>query len=561
MPLFDFTDPDNSAMLGMIQAAGQAATPSPVKMPLGSVLGQIAGGALTGAKAGQQYQSGQLAIQQQQLQNQLTGFQVKNLQNYYNLLSGKLGQQANPPQQPDPSAEPAKQFGLPDTLHGMDKSSGLPNAMNPSNLSKFDLQPQDYIELGRVLSMVPGASNAGAEMIKLGTANYLPSVGGGQSYVPGGATDPQVQLRTALMQKLGSNGQMIGQDGTVQNAPGLVQSSAELAGGVKGAEAAAQSPYDLKKVQTEQNLITQREMELEKQKQAATPVSMQTPWGNFTGNALQFKNFLASPTADQTTPAQGEVPLTSGAVVPAQPEGKKGFGVPTLDNNQVTMVQNWHNALQDAYEAKSRLTQLSNIYQRVESGGLKTESAEIMQDLHSLGIDIPPEKMQNSGDIQTAIHQNWVTSVKAIKSSLGGGGTRLGQQEILLNAENSFSPDFAPQANHAAITQTLGEINSFVNLVQGWDKTAKDPNGWTNPNQYSSAFYERNPIDGFVKAAKESIPPFKGMPGWKAQNSAVLSTPPDPASRVEGQTYNTPKGPMQWTKQGWLPVSGAVNAQ
>lgn len=38
--------------------------------------------------------------------------------------------------------------------------------------------------------------------------------------------------------------------------------------------------------------------------------------------------------------------------------------------------------------------------------------------------------------------------------------------------------------------------------------------------------------------------------------AAVLTAPPPITERVEGKTYQTPKGPMIWTKAGWIPAGG-----
>ena len=64
----------------------------------------------------------------------------------------------------------------------------------------------------------------------------------------------------------------------------------------------------------------------------------------------------------------------------------------------------------------------------------------------------------------------------------------------------------------------------------------------------------------------QKLPPFPDLNTWAAQTGVadMLSqegmTPQggagsgiDPATRVVGQVYNTPKGPLKWTGSGWLP--------
>ncbi len=61
--------------------------------------------------------------------------------------------------------------------------------------------------------------------------------------------------------------------------------------------------------------------------------------------------------------------------------------------------------------------------------------------------------------------------------------------------------------------------------------------------------YGEPPVDNTQGAAPIPSPKVQ-----KPDKSPVLTAPPPADSRVQGQIYNTPKGPMTWTGQGWTPA-------
>lgn len=72
-----------------------------------------------------------------------------------------------------------------------------------------------------------------------------------------------------------------------------------------------------------------------------------------------------------------------------------------------------------------------------------------------------------------------------------------------------------------------------------------------NPADVTALEHSKNPRTTIMDVAKKA-----GLVGAKGSSAAagVLTVPPAPNERVVGKVYDTPKGKMTWTGQGWEPV-------
>lgn len=94
--IFNFGDPNNAGLLGMISGLGEAAMPSRMPVPLGAVLGKAAGGYAQGVKSAQEYQK--LATE-----NALQNLTLQGWQNYMGM--------SNPQSQSQPQPSLAQRIG------------------------------------------------------------------------------------------------------------------------------------------------------------------------------------------------------------------------------------------------------------------------------------------------------------------------------------------------------------------------------------------------------------------------------------------------------------------
>lgn len=64
-----------------------------------------------------------------------------------------------------------------------------------------------------------------------------------------------------------------------------------------------------------------------------------------------------------------------------------------------------------------------------------------------------------------------------------------------------------------------------------------------------------NELEKFMQAAASNMN--QGRSNDTTFHGTVLTAPPPQGERKIGQTYQTPKGPMMWQGQGWVPTGGA----
>src|SRR5574337_133279 len=243
MSLFDFTDPDNGAMLGMLQALGQAAVPTRVKMPFGATMGQMAGGAMQGAMGAQQYK-------QQDINTQMAQ-RVLDLYRQMDQVWAGGGLPGNAPQVPvqtqaQASGSPAA-FGLP--TPGQVQNPGGPNVPPITMPPVASLPPSvgndRLFTMANLLARMPGGAAAAGEYLKAALAKQLPNAAGGLSPVAGSYPGSNAINESALNEYLGSHG-MVGGPSTgteASMAPGVLGSLGQTSATQAGAAAQAETPF------------------------------------------------------------------------------------------------------------------------------------------------------------------------------------------------------------------------------------------------------------------------------------------------------------------------------
>jgi hypothetical protein len=148
---------------------------------------------------------------------------------------------------------------------------------------------------------------------------------------------------------------------------------------------------------------------------------------------------------------------------------------------------------------------------------------------------VDPKRLQS-------IEKMALRSVPGMLDATGGIdpdiATQLGPE--ILDAEDAAAADYQDTKNPAHAARAYLDALHFNPTT---DKVTPRNNHWIGADE--PAHLSRSAVD---------VPPAAAPAQPAAINYGAV--PPDPAARVKGQVYNTPKGPLIWTGTGWVPPDG-----
>jgi hypothetical protein len=185
--------------------------------------------------------------------------------------------------------------------------------------------------------------------------------------------------------------------------------------------------------------------------------------------------------------------------------------------------------------ARERLQTLQGILENYQPGAFAQQKADIVAGLRSAGIPVKDSDTANPAAFQQ-FTKNAIANVFSSAKDLGG---RILVSEIQGLTKANANAELQPAAAASIVGQGLGILNYE-------DKHTADYFDWKhqNPNAYDTSPFEvpwvkSNPVKTFTSAAERDVAA-KGVP-----------IPNDPAQRVVGQNYVTPKGVARWMGNGW----------
>jgi spore germination cell wall hydrolase CwlJ-like protein len=193
--------------------------------------------------------------------------------------------------------------------------------------------------------------------------------------------------------------------------------------------------------------------------------------------------------------------------------------------------------------AKQQLQAIQGVMQTYQPGAWAEQKADLAGKLRAVGIDVPASATANPA----AFEEFTKYATGNVFNDVKGMGSKVLVSEIETAKKANANPGMQPEANAAIIGRGLGVINyenQHTNDYFDW-KHQKDANGnMPNMNTVDTSTFElpwlnSHPLQPFVDQANKGI-------AYKGQ---VI--PPNPADRIAGQAYMTPKGPFTWTKNGW----------
>lgn len=106
--------------------------------------------------------------------------------------------------------------------------------------------------------------------------------------------------------------------------------------------------------------------------------------------------------------------------------------------------------------------------------------------------------------------------------------------------QKQFGPNDSPVAQHTAIKSAVDLLASRLDTINSrWGQVMKN---------------QPNPLVSVYPRAAATLSALKDQ---EAPTSAALAAPPPQAQRVVGKVYQSPKGPVTWTAQGWVVANAA----
>ncbi len=164
---------------------------------------------------------------------------------------------------------------------------------------------------------------------------------------------------------------------------------------------------------------------------------------------------------------------------------------------------------------------------------------------------------QQNADTNKGYKEARINQLNALASSGGKGSVSQWKYNTWLAAH----PDDTEGAlAYASGHKTMDDaaINKNAVTMASKDALGIDPDGEMTPEEKTAAYkslLKNGTLPQKIVKAKPAGFFDKLFGTAKSDNSGVLTAPPPMSSRVEGHTYNTPKGPLVWSKDGW--ISGA----
>lgn len=259
-----------------------------------------------------------------------------------------------------------------------------------------------------------------------------------------------------------------------------------------------------------------------------------------------------------TNPITGQLYYTvgpkAGQIVPNQEQGSQAstyaqnIGVPLVPYTGREDAKNSADMIRDAGKNTAQVDNSIESVKRVKELLPKIDQGKLSQAFREgeqvLGVNSPEraaynelQKLEGNAAINNEVSQGVSTRY------LGFNMVKLGQ--------NLFaSPEMDKTAQGNILDKSLKYLQMEKNANEAIQPFEGHSTGTLNrvkQDYYNKSLKAGQPIETTdYLSGKASVP----------AAPEVLAAPPPMETRVEGQTYQTPKGPMTWTKAGWLPPSG-----